>query len=459
MRHAVVGSTIAALVAADALASEGREVDFFTSPRAGGGFMPFRNGDRLLDLGARLIELSYDSAPPPAPSLETYRPGPHGHRPFIGLVDSLVRSLAGDDLAEVDAPLFHRAGVTARDFVMTGDLSELGRLLSPAEQAAVAKESAQCAASEGPAGAFAEARRGELWQTTLAEMMRRHCGEAFPRALIDPIAERIISGGTERVIAALHRKIWLPLFHPQTLARAVSGQLDYYPERPMYTLPGGGMSAVVTRLAARVAASPRVTIVHVGKLMHVARTCSATSLRFECGTTVESIRPIIAADPAEMLAAAGIGVSLARVSLKLLWVDVAESKVDSELSSLLWIGDRDSPVFRVSPSLAQRRPGVQTFTCELAHDVVLSDVHAAAAEWLCRSGIATDVEAVSPVATLSAPALIEPSAANRALFDGAVAALGDCAFDAEFAGSICGFAVDSFNEQVVQGLRAARALG
>ncbi|MBK6670603.1 MAG: hypothetical protein IPG46_13375 [Actinobacteria bacterium] len=61
-RQVVVGDSIAAVVAVDALARAGAEVVWYAGgQRVGGGFAAVHLGGRRLELGARVLELSYDA--------------------------------------------------------------------------------------------------------------------------------------------------------------------------------------------------------------------------------------------------------------------------------------------------------------------------------------------------------------------------------------------------------------
>jgi hypothetical protein len=126
-RQVVVGDSIAAVVAVDALARAGAEVVWYAGgQRVGGGFAAVHLGGRRLELGARVLELSYDaptdvalsgSAALACPPLSGYRPGPHGHREWIGLVDSYVRSLVGDELCAVAPPQMDLGGRMVDDWL------------------------------------------------------------------------------------------------------------------------------------------------------------------------------------------------------------------------------------------------------------------------------------------------------------------------------------------------------
>ena len=456
--HVVVGGSVAAVVAADALARQGERVDLHLPPRVGGGFSAFACEGRRFEVGARLIELRYDVASAPPPSLDTYRPGPHGHRPFVSLVDELVRDIAGRDLIETEPALAYRKGAVGRDFVMTGDLRDLGVWLTAREMADVAREAADRVAIEGPHGVFAAGCEADLWGHTLSALSRRHCGDTFTDELMEPLARRMLHGGCESVIGGLHRKIWLPLFHPETIRQAATGCLRYVPDRPMHTLRNGGMGEIVDRLIRRVREAKTVTVHASGRLMRVAKSQGSTRLGFEDGTEIRARRPVLASEAAEMFAACGISVALERSMASLCWVDVDRAYLTLD-PSLMMIVDAESPVYRVSRSLATRFGGVATFTCELDHARDPLDSAGELCAWLCRAGIVASPDHVRVVASLRTPAVVTPSFENAAAFHDARAQLDALALDVELAGPVCDFGVDSFNEQVVQGLRAAAAVG
>ena len=164
----IVGGTIAALVAADRAAAGGREVQLcLPDGRVGSGFLPLERAGRRLDLGPRIIELGYDEPVGTPPPLESYVAGPHGHRPFLGLIDAFVRDLASGDLEAISGPQIQRGSTRVSDFVLGGDLAELPALLDDTEQAAIGAEAAAIAERLGPAGLVDDAQA--LSRMTLAE--------------------------------------------------------------------------------------------------------------------------------------------------------------------------------------------------------------------------------------------------------------------------------------------------
>jgi hypothetical protein len=451
----VVGGSIGALVAADALARRGRGVVLHLPDRGvGAGFLPLEVDGVALDVGARLIELAYDGCTGDPPALDEYAPGPHGHRPYLALIDALVRELAGDDLYAVPSPQLSIGGRVAGDVVFAGDLRGLPTLFAADVLARIETEAACAVLAEGSAGLFAGERRAELWSTTFADASRRHTGATFHGLVTEALAAKILPGGTASVIAALHRRIWLPLFHPSTVRDAAAGAPSYVPDRPMYSLAGGGMGEVVRRLIERVTCAGTVTVSRPGALVGLERAGGSTRLRFERGLDVLAERPLIGASAGEVFSAAGIAHLAAKTWATIAWVDVDVPAVPDDLS-VRFVADPQIPMYRVTRNSMDAPDGSRVLACEMAHWVPADEAERAAAVALDDAGIAPR-DRVRPRHSVRVPASTVPDAGNRATFEAAREDLDAKGLDIEIVGGAVGFGVDSFNEQVVQGLRAAQ---
>jgi hypothetical protein len=453
----VVGGSVAALTAADALASVGTPVELFLPERGiGGGFLPLERDGRRLDLGPRVIELRYDDAAPdaPLPPWSEYVPGPHGHRPFLAAVEAFVEGLAGADLVAVPSPQSSVLGRRTTDYALAGDLSGVADALPSDLLATMAEEAAAARAAVGDHGWFAAERGGLPWDRSYGEIGRAHCGSTFFDVLVGSVAAKIVPGGADEVLAPLHRKIWLPLFHPVTAWEAVTGSLTYVPNRPFATVAGGGMGELVRRLHDRAVASPMVTVRREGSLTEVTSHRGRAELRFATSAVVPAARPILGVSADELFAAAGIDHSVAKVQATMVWVDLPQQDVAS-LPSVLYSAEPELGVFRVTDSVADIVPGRRTVCCEIACHVPSHEREATALEALVALGVAASVERASVVASVSVPAFAAPTGPNRAAFDAARAAFDRHHLPVHLVAGPTAFGVDTFNEQVVQGLAAA----
>ena len=452
----VVGGSVAALTAADALGAAGVAVELFLPERGiGGGFLPLDRDGRRLDLGPRVIELRYDDADlPPSPPLHTYVPGPHGHRPFLGLLDDFVATLVGDDLIEVPPAAASVGGRRTGDYVLAGDLSGLDQAIEAGVLADLAAALAERVSVEGPHGWFAAERGGLPWDHTFGEISKDHVGRPFHDLLIEPIAAKIVPGGSSSVLAPLHRKIWLPLFHPITAWEACVGRLSYLPDRPFATVAGGGMGEVVRRLLDRASEAPSVTVRREGSLTALADAgAGRVGLSFTSGEMVVATDPVLGVGAEELFAAAGLAYEVDKVLASMVWIDLPESDVAS-LPSVLFSAEPGIGVMRVTDSRADQRDGWRTVCCEVACDVAAPDREAVALRGLVDLGVASSVERAVVVTSASVPAFAVPSATNLDRFVAARAAFDALGMRLRVVGAPTAFGVDSFNEQVVQGLAA-----
>lgn len=457
----VVGGSVAALTAADALATAGRRVELFLPERGiGGGFLPFEREGRRLDLGPRVIELRYDDAAPdaPLPPWEDYVPGPHGHRPFLAAVEAFVAGLAGDDLVAVPSPQCSVLGRRTTDYALAGDLSGLADALPADLLATMAEEAAAARAVEGDHGWFAPERGGPPWDRSYGEIGRAHCGPTFFDVLVGAVAAKILPGGADDVLAPLYRKVWLPLFHPVTAWEACTGALTYVPDRPFATVAGGGMGELVRRVHDRAVASPLVTVRREGALTGVDTRQGEVELRFASSAVVPVDRPIIGVSADELFSATGIDQAVTKVQATMVWVDLPDVDVAS-LPSVLYSAEPELGVFRITDSVADAQPGWRTACCEIACDVAADRWEAAALEALVALGVASSVEHATVAASVSVPAFAAPTSANRTAFDTARASFDRLGLPVHIVAGPTAFGVDTFNEQVVQGLAAAARRG
>lgn len=448
----VVGGSIAALVAADAAARAGRRVDLLLPQRGlGGGFCPIVRDGRRLDMGVRLLELDREDAGTPPP-LDAYRPGPDAHAPFIRTVRDWAGALLNGSLREVDRPQMLVDGRMVDDIYFTVDLDGLASA-APAHAARIAREAGRARECVGDAGVLADP--GSLSVMSLERASRTNHGEAFHARFIGPMCAKIHPAGAAGVSADRRRKIWMPLFHPRTLERAAGGRpTGFAPRRPFHTVDGGGMGRAVDVLMGRLRAHGARTHT-VPLLVRVERgSGGATRMTFADGRVVDAVRPVLGTGAQELFAAAGGAFTPSRIRMAVAWVEVPDSRMSAS-PSVLHIPDPAVPAFRLSTGRGGR-PGHTLVTVELACDVPEADMDASALYAVARSGVAPE-GAGEVVHRVAGPAFVDPSPASVAEFDRARAALDRLGLEAEVVGGAAAFGADSFNEQVVQGLRAQEA--
>jgi phytoene dehydrogenase-like protein len=453
----VVGGSVAALVAADALSARGEDVLLLLPERGvGGGFAPIRREGRVLELGVRLLELAYEGAAAPPP-LRDYRPALGAHRPYAPLIERWTRELLGERVVEVARPQMFFDGRIVDDLYFTTDALALRKALGERERAALAAEARAARAAAGCDAGLLDASRGrELAGLSAAEASRRNHGPSFHERFIAPIAEKIVPGGGEDVLATLRRKIWVPLFWPSTLAQACNGgAVAFRPERPFHTVAPDGCGGLVDALRARIEAGG-ARVETAGRLERVVPTDDGSvELTFSAAGVVRARRPVLGSAPGELFAAVGADYTPATARSVICWLEAHPEDLLA-VPSLLNVVDPEIPALRVSSS-GRGAPGAQLLTVELRHDLPEDEIAGAAIGALRRTGLLAQDADSHAVMSAAASTFALPTRENAELFARAHAALAGLELDAEIVGGACDFGADALGEQIVQGLRAAEA--
>lgn len=455
--HVVWGGSVAALVAADALAERGAAVRLLLPARGvGGGFAAIRRDGRVLELGVRALELGYEGVGDPPP-LADYVPGIGAHRPYARLVDGWVRALVGDRIVALDRPLMFVDGRLVDDLYFTTDALAVRAALAADEREAIAAQARAARDVLGDAGLLAPARAAQLAAMSTTDASLANHGARFHERFVAPFADKVVPGGADAVLAPLRRKIWVPLFWPATLAQACNGgDVAFRPDRPLHTIAPDGCSGLVDALRERLAARGVVGET-VGRLEAVeAGDGGAVTLRFADGEPVVAHRPVLGGVAPELFGAAGVAYRPAQARSVIAWVEADPADVHV-VPSVLTIVDPDIPAMRVS-SGGRGLPGRRLLTVELRHDLPEEEMAGAAVDALERCGVVREDADLDVVMAAAAPTFPLPTADNVAAFAAARAAFDAAALDAVVVGGAADFAADALGEQIVQGLKAAEEL-
>jgi hypothetical protein len=451
----VVGGSVAALVAADALAKRGVDVRLLVPERGiGGSFAKTVVDGRSLELGVRLLELSFEDSHA-SPPLSEYQPGPIGHRPFIKIIAGWVDELLGQRLIPVTRPEMLFGGRIVDDLYFTTDASALRAALTPHQLAVIAAEANACAARSGSAAGLLDPARGaDLAVASFEEASRANHGDTLHELFMAPVADKLVGARAADVLATHRRKVWLPLFWPETIAQATSGaELTFNADRPFHTVSGGGTGELVSQLRRRLS-DRGVRVETAGSLTELRpRRDGVTELVFAGIGAVEAVRPILGVSAEELFASVGAAYRPERATSVLGWIEADEADV-RHCPSLLNIVDPDSAGIRISTG-GQGRAGRRLFTVELRHDVAAVDIAATAENCLRASGLVTDSAELTIVKTLSVPSFPLPTRANATAFDRARSVWLEHGAALDIIGAGVNFGGDALSEQIIQGLRAA----
>ena len=262
--------------------------------------------------------------------------------------------------------------------------------------------------------------------------------------------------GASDVPVALRRRLWVPLFWPRTVQEVASGaQPAFRPQRPLHTIEPGGTGEIVHRLLARLREHASVTIRDYERIESLAAAPGGVRLRLAGRGEIVAPRPVLAAAPAELFAAAGIDHAPRRVHSSLAWAAVAEDDLLA-LPGFVHVVEPSLDAFRITPG--ERHDSSRTLCVELRHDLPEAHVPGAVRRSLEAVGIVGEGAAIEPIAAFAGPTFTAPTAESVHLFEAAQARFAELDLDAIVIGGANVFGADTLNEHVVQGLATARAL-
>jgi hypothetical protein len=224
------------------------------------------------------------------------------------------------------------------------------------------------------------------------------------------------------------------------------GRTAFRPYRPLFTLDGPD---IVARLRA---ALGRVRLHPAGPLRALRRDGPDLLLRFACGaeTRLPAGHTVLGMGAEEGFAAAGIAYAPTRLRGGFAWARLAEADLLHQPAALL-LHDADAPAFRISDN-GPAGPRQRLLAIEFGHRAAAPDAPAARAA-LQAAGVLRPGAALDLVHALSGPAQVAPGAANQARHEAAAAALATALGPGpRLLGGLRRFGLDSFNDQVVDGL-------
>ena len=463
MTTIVYGGSLAALVAVDQIAAAGADVIHVTpAPHLGGHFAGTTVGGARCDAGLVIFEygtLNAQGTPDPL----SYDPDVRNDCGRFGrLLASYTESL-GIALTQVPAFRLWTGDALIPDFVFDTRLEGMQALDPALAQRAHGEVRAILGAGEHPLHArrkYIEPRYGDL---SYEAASRANHGASLHDAFFEPFARKVTGRPSSELLALYSRAAWLPLFWPETLDASLTGAGPGLPETPFHVVRGGAVADLVTAVAARCAASQRVTrvvapaqAIRAGRsgitLDLSAQSCRGTHLIW--GHDLDELTRLTNAGPAREVPRASVAIVLVRMPRAAL--------ADESLGTVIIPGDHALP-YRITNQSTNAGVADDAFvrlSIEWGGADAPGDDAAllsATREALVRIGMARPTVDLVDVRVLRiARALVLPSATSRDALLGMRRSVHDLELPILPVAPAAGFGVASLNDQLVQGMKAAR---
>ncbi len=463
MSTIVYGGSLAALVAADQLAEAGASVQLVTpSPHLGGHFAGVSLGGARFDAGLVIFEygaLNSGGAPDPL----TYDPDLRNDCGRFGSVLAAYTESLGLTLQRVPGFQMWLDSRRIPDFVFDTRLEGLRAMPRWLREHARAELEMLVARGEHHLHARRKYREPRYRSASYEDASVANHGVVLHHACLDPFARKVTGRPTCELLALYSRAAWLPLFWPETLAAALDGDPAPLPDMPFHVSHGGAVADLTAALVARLAASPRVTRV-VAPAHAIAAAGDGIRLQVEgrilhgtqlvWGHDIDELERLVTGEGGPAVTRAPVTIVLAQVPR----ADIA----DPSVGTMILPEDHALP-YRITnqstnagvPDEALVRISVEWGGGDAPtdDDALLAVTQGA----LARTGITrADAGFASHKILRIAKALVVPSAANRDALLSARARIEASGLPILPVAPAAGFCVASLNDQLVQGMKAAR---
>lgn len=221
MTKAIVGNCLAALVAAVELGKAGRSTALFSNgKRWGGHFAGIDLHGVHYDLGMSVVELSSDRIDKDA-NYDSYDPSVRNDvGRFFGRLQGYVNSLVS--IHNVKAPECFFRGALVEDFILCNSFDLLSHL-SESEKTLIAEQLRQRSSTHALHASNKVTQQNLHSRVSYAESSQFNHGQYLHSEVIEPFVRKITARASENVSSILHRRIWAPLYYPETLLQALKG--------------------------------------------------------------------------------------------------------------------------------------------------------------------------------------------------------------------------------------------
>jgi len=282
----LLGNGFAILAAAVELVLQGKQVTILSDGKPLGGHFAGLNLDGIdFDIGMVFVEES--NLTEPGANLNSYDPSRRNDWTRFGdRASNWIRSKV--DLVRAQTPMCMVSGTLIPDYLIANRLDGLtGRL------------SAQALSKIDPRHPTHKNNCGAYETLTYAEAAFHNHGHDWHQTYIEPFVKKVFGVYSTEFLARFHRAAWAPLYYPETLKLAFSGQSTGLAEYPFWTTPNGFVGQLVRNLHEILSKSPQVYI-NNQPLRTISRSGSAWTVTTADGELHQS-RKLAIGTPAERI--------------------------------------------------------------------------------------------------------------------------------------------------------------
>lgn len=300
---AIVGNSIAAMIAALELGRRGARVTLLNAgPNWGGHFSSKRIGGYDYDLGMVGFEFTgFHASPTRDTSLYSPRRRNDVAR-YCALTKEYVESII--PISASRAPVMIWNNRVCPDVLMGNDLAILNSLSSDVQKTIEKEVSSILADADRSRHASNKVDNPLFLSMSYEEASVANHGSTFHKLFIADFAKKLFEGGAARFAAIYHRCLWMPLYYPETVLAAMGPAphdimtLFHYPA-------AGRIGALADTLLRKIQESETVTIVKSGVVS--IRKGNTLSIDLSDGSSITVDRLVWGLDISNLLRLSNVG--------------------------------------------------------------------------------------------------------------------------------------------------------
>ena len=457
IKNLICGNSVAALVCAERLLARGEEALVLSSNGFWGGhFGGLDINGTHYDLGMNLFEFTSYRDEPNA-RIETYDPKTKNDSGrFVNHIRNYIEDELGVKTVQTETPQMYFQGEWYDDFIISDRFESLSKL-PPSFQKELAEDLGGLK-TPNELHASKKNRSKDFAEADLEKVSRANHGNLFHREFIEPLCGKITNMGSNRLLAYYHRLAWLPLFYPETLKsylsdnhQAIKGVVFNYPV-------SGDAAEPIKVLTDRLKQNG---VLEINPLAEGELTLSDPVVAvLETGEEIYAENLVWAGDRAKLAHATGWNMQpLDAANITCAFFEIKSEGIKKHFSSA-FIVDGDIPCYRITQF--DRCAGAKTdtsricmeFNTDKAKDINSPDFCMDILQTLKVADTKTvvlkeDIKNFKQALMLPTPENLKAYSEMDKVVEGAIS-------PALAIGGTGGFSSTSFNDQVVQGMKAAQ---
>ena len=437
----VIGSNAAMLFFLDMVSAK-TPVSVFKSGQLGSGWAGIQHENYLLDLGQRYFELDFENRE--ELSIEKFS-AHSSQRDFIHLINNYIRS-KGHELKRVRVETYFRKSIVACP-MESADLRGVVEKFSFQEKKQIQKE----LANRDVTSKFEMSKVGyqsfTADQYSLKDMMEHNHGSTFNKIVLEPF-QRKFGVDLSNVPLKNRRKLWLPLFYPDTISQCCAEEISKFkPFRPHFRIKGKSTSFFIRDIIDNLVMSKSA----LSKAL-----APEQNFNYQDVLVRKKLRHAFVGGSIEAIArSSGINIKLKKKKIRVVWLEINGDDILRHIDYLSVI-DEELPFFRLSSSSMSCHPKkhilcVETFDQTTSVEIFVTHIK--------EMGLIRNKAIAKKLKELSAPVIDEPTFESLLSFDNAVKALQRRYPNVNFELSNLNYSNSTLNAQLLTAMKTVKELG